>query len=276
MGTSSSYGGPKGNSPLLPPWAQPGLPQESGEDDQGGGEQAPQPGRTVPPPMVNFQGAKSRMTRFANSGGGRAGVRRVARGYVSARGGSRRASQAALGGRAGTGRLGAFLSDVVNRGAEAASRSLGLAGVVGRDAEVVFAEIANALASNGATLEDAAARRATDEALYSIYRRIELVGGDLAELDRLDEAAVREVLQDSVAGYIYHRWLQELGERIESNAISAKEATILEREVKDYVTEVVKLDLASVDVLRTDWEGSEGSRLIEDLYADAYALLGEE
>lgn len=273
MGTSSSYGGPRDTSRLLPPSARPGS-EESTSDRKG---QEPGAGSArASRGAGSFNGAKAQMTRFARSGGGRGGARGAGKSYVRARGGSRLAARAAVSGRAGTRRVGAFLADVVNRGVEAAGRALGLAGVVGRRAEVVFAEIANALASSGATLEDAAARRATDEALYAVYRRVEAAGGDLAALDVLDSEAVREAVENSVAGYVYHRWLQELGERIERNAITATAAAELEREVKDYVSEIVKLDLASVDVLGVDWQGEEGAAIVEALFADAYALLGDE
>ena len=94
MGTSSSYGGPTGNNPLLPDWAQPDnvnpMPNDAdpseGEDagevnDESTNDSNEEPATTDPatqsqPTPVNFRGAKSSMTRFVSGGGGSSGVGR--------------------------------------------------------------------------------------------------------------------------------------------------------------------------------------------------------
>ena len=289
MGTSSSYGGPTGNNPLLPDWAQdgdaapPSPPQESEEDGPDGdnGENATedqssnneQPSQAPVRNPVNFRGAKSSMTRFVSGGGGSGGVARVGRNYVGARGGSRRSAKAATSGRASTGRLGSFLSSVANRGISAAARELGLGNLAGRTASEVFAAIANRLAPSGSTLEEAAARRAVDDALFSLYKQYDLANADISSLDQMDTDAIRSAVESSVSAYIFHRWLQELGDRIEENAVSADQAVLLEREVRDYVTQTVQLDLKDVDVMTLDWDGPEGNRIVERIYQEAYGLL---
>jgi hypothetical protein len=137
----------------------------------------------------------------------------------------------------------------------------------------VFAELATRLAPSGATLEEAAARRAISDALFSLYERYDLENADLSRLDAMDGDAIRDALQVSVASYIYHRWLQELGDRIEENAIDADQAYRLEREVRDYVQLAVRLDLANVDVMNMDWDGQEGRQLMDRIYNEAYSLL---
>ncbi len=291
MGTSSSYGGPTGNNPLLPDWAQPDnvnpMPNDAdpseGEDagevnDESTNDSNEEPATTDPatqsqPTPVNFRGAKSSMTRFVSGGGGSSGVGRVARNYVGARGGSRRSAQAATSGRASTGRLGSFLSSVATRGVAAAARELGLGNLTGRSAAEVFAAIANRLAPSGATLEEAAARRAVDDALFALYNRYDLENADISSLDQMDGDGIRAALESSVSAYIYHRWLQELGDRIEENAVTSEQAVRLEREVRDYVEQTVRLDLREVDVLTLDWNGSEGRRIVERIFQEAYGLL---
>lgn len=284
MGTSSSYGGPTGNNPLLPPWAQPNSPPPLPP----GGVTPPVPVQPAPTqiptpptapasptaaPQFNFRRAKVAMTRFVTGGGGRQGVSRAAKAYVGARGGSRGSARAATAGRAATQNFGSFLSSVASRGAEAALRDLGLSSFAGKPAAQVLAEIANRLAPNGATLEEAAARRAMDDALFSLYERYDLEDGNLSRLEAMDASAIREAVQESICSYIFHRWLQELGDRIEQKAVSADQAVGLEREVRDYVRDAVKLDLSQVDVLTMDWKSPAGSGLVERVFQEAYSLL---
>ena len=145
--------------------------------------------------------------------------------------------------------------------------------LAGRSAIDVFAELASRLAPSGATLEEAAGRRAISDALCALYERYDLENADLSRLDAMDADAIRDALQVSVASYIYHRWLQELGDRIEENAIDPDQAYRLEREVRDFVQLAVQLDLAAVDVMTMNWDGPEGRELMDRIYKEAYSLL---
>jgi hypothetical protein len=89
----------------------------------------------------------------------------------------------------------------------------------------------------------------------------------------MDATSVREAIEASVASYIYHRWLQELGIRIEHNTITASQAVRLEQQVKEYVEETVKLDFRDIEVLTLDWHGAQAAQLVERIYMDAYSLL---
>jgi hypothetical protein len=86
---------------------------------------------------------------------------------------------------------------------------------------------------------------------------------------------VQNAVEEFVAGYIYKRWLQELGSRIENKAVSESEAIKLETEVKFYVRDSVKLELDSKDPLLIDWNGAEGEQIIDSLYEEAYSLIEE-
>lgn len=312
MGTSKPYGGPGDKIPLLPDWALPppdggdpvpeeeeegeSLPEpvDQAEEDEAGVEQeeddepnsVPSGDEPVaghadlagPPdtqsPGGSWKWAKAFLGRAASSGGGRAAFAKAARSYVRAHGGPRRAAQAATSGRSATARLGRFLADVSRRGLDAALDALDLATVVGRDAQTVFAAIANALAPNGASPEQAVAREAVGDVLEGLYERFALADGDLARLNSLSIDDVRQAVVDSVSSYIYHRWLQELGRQIEQKAISPAQAVRLERDVKQFVKDSTILDLKGEDVLAMDWDGEWGRAFVERIYADAYRLLG--
>ncbi len=79
-----------------------------------------------------------------------------------------------------------------------------------------------------------------------------------------------------VASYIYNRWLGDLGVKIEEKAISPQEAVRVERRMKDFIRDAVKLDLQRKDPLKIDWRGTEGKDLINRIYNDAYAVVGGE
>ena len=131
----------------------------------------------------------------------------------------------------------------------------------------------NAIAPPGATLEEAAARRAIDDALYTLCELLHLQDGDLSRLDSVDEATARIVVQESVSAYIYNRWLQEVGDRIERRAVSPDAAVRLEHQVRQFVAEAVHLDFGDVDVLRFDWASPRARALADRIYRDAYSLL---
>src|ERR1043165_5249531 len=128
MGTSSSSSGPTDTSPLLPPWADPlpamdnnlpadwslpggPVPQDSEANH------LPTPSVSVPSSVpatwTSAKGALSRLARGRSSSGSFAPSFRR---YVGAHGGGRNAAHTASSGRAVTGALGGFLSDVIRDG----------------------------------------------------------------------------------------------------------------------------------------------------------------
>lgn len=281
MGTSSSFGGMTGGNKLLPPWAQDSLPSppdqvgdgQPTEDTQGDNSSDEQGQENEQPQWVHMEswrGPKSLMRRYASNSGD---LRRTARSYVRAKGGAGAAARSAVAGKRATARLGGFLSDVVRFGFRQAVENLGLRNTVGQPVEVVFAAIAQVLAPPGATLEEHIARRATNDALAAVFDKYCANTSGLEQLDRMDEEAVRDAVKDCVQNYIYQRWLQELGDRIEKHAMTAEQAIRLERDVKAYVKEAVKLDLGKIDVLNIDWSGPQIRYTMDSIYADAYSML---
>jgi len=296
MGTSKSYGGPKDASGLLPAWAMGGdtgamdqgvdvgaandaAASERDGDDPGraaglGASQAqPTTGDLKSPADRPWASAKRQLGKAVQAGGTREAFRDAGHAYVRARGGSARASSGASAGRRASAALGGFLSGVATQGVRPALERLGLATLAGRDVREVFAAIANAIAPGGASLEEAVARRATAEVLQELYERYAVETNGIAKLDAMGIDDVRQALRSSIASYVYHRWLEELGAKIEEKSVSASQAERFERDMKAYVRDVVRLDLGKVDVLAIDWAGNAGARLMEELFAQAYAVL---
>lgn len=300
MGTSRTGDGPADRTPLLPSWALPGggppplLPEDLPSDDLGGDDSddgtppangadtAPggtdQPDVVTPPaqaPPSPWQAAKGRFTRSARAGGGRSHVAASGRAYVRAKGGSRAAATSATHGRTTAGRASAFLGTLLNQGLRAALESLGIREYVGRSADVVFAAIANAIAPPGATLEEAAARRAADEMLAKLYDEVIEAGGDLNALEAMSPTAITDAVRDVITAYVYERWLEQLGKSIEAGATTPAEAVRLEREVKQYVRDIVALDISDADVLAFGRDPDRTQQVMSRLFEEAYDLLGE-
>lgn len=304
MGTSKSHGGPTDTRQLLPAWAQTpeggvdaGVTQVPAGDTSAGATQTPaSPPGTVAPPQAGpdddpdettpapgavsptaepWRAAKGRLGRAALPGSGRTELRAAGGAYVRARGGGRVASASAKAGRQSTASLASFFSSVASGGVAETLAKEGLARFVGRDAKEIFAAITDLLAPPGATSEEAAARHATASVLEELFERFAVEDGGLQRLDAMSAEDVRLAVEASIANYIYCRWLGELGLRIETKAISYAQAERLERDMKEYVRDIVKVDLQSSDVLAVDWKGAAGARIIHDLYEQAYNVLGE-
>jgi len=294
MGTSKPNDGPGDKTPLLPEWAQGDedeLPfPEEGEyppDEDQPEEQPDAPLDESPPDEINpppnetptpldtakpWQQSKSGLTRFTRTGQ-RRDLANAGRGYVRARGGARRAAQTSSAGKSSTGRVIGFLSRVATEGIAGALESIGLRDILGQSVESVLAAIVNQLCPIGAGLDEAAARKAVDLTMLSIFEEYGVEADGLDRLDEMDAAAVEKTFQLLVSEYNFQRWMMELGKRVEEGAVSAKEALRLEELAKECIQEATELDLRGFDVLAVDWNSVEGQRIIDDIYAQAYMFL---
>jgi hypothetical protein len=310
MGTSSSFNGPGDTSHLLPSWAMeqpspllpPMVPLDLGNGVPAVAEvpvadpavpsapnaivvpssPTPQiplnpPTPSTPPrsPPAPWKTAKVRMGKVAAGGGQRRAIGRAARAYVRAKGGARQAASTARASRSATVTFGGFLSDAARRGFQEAMRGLGIAQVLNKDAETVFAAIVDAIAPDGARPEEAAARQGIVEALWQLYDQLSVQDGGWGRLEAMDNTAVNAALETAVVECVYSRWIQEVGIAFERKAATAQEAVRRQRDVKDYIRESVRLDFQGKNVLEINWQGDEGRTFVESKYIEAYAIFEE-
>ena len=292
MGTSKSYGGPADRLlPSLPaggdgpgdgpPPGPEGEPGDKGPEAPNGDppsdrptppdNPAPQPMR--PPVVRPWATAKGSLGRTVRANDRPRDYRSTARDYVRARGGPRRAAESATAGRSATSRFAGFLSSFSSGGAAAAARVLGLASLAGQSVDAVLAAVTNALAPEGATLEEAAARSAIAGTLAELYDKWGVEVGGLERLQAMTPDDIRAAVTESVAAYIFVRWSLELGLAIERKAVSAHDAAVMEGEMRQYIRNTLRLDLSTTDVLSVDWNGDAGGRIIAKVFQDAYALI---
>lgn len=213
MGTSSSYGGPAGGTPLVPTWLEPagGGAPSPGEGDVAapGALVDPLLARPIPKPAsaTRFQAARGNFTRFAGSGGrDRTSLRRAIAGYVSKASGGTRQAARRMGSSvtAGANLLG-FLSDVRARGAREALRALNLEGLAGRPVEEIFLGLADYVAPASGTVDEGIARGAFIETIA------ELAGLGLTDLDALTADQMQTVFEMYAAHTIEARICNDIG-----------------------------------------------------------------
>lgn len=251
-------------------------------DDGNGQDAAPEgeapggpPARAERVPQL-WRSAKAQLGRAVSGRTGRKGYAKAGRAYVKALGGAKRAATTSRSARAATGALGRFLSDVRNRGFPGALERLGLGSVVGRDSNVVFAAVLNAICPEGSSREEVATREAVSETLSALFGEFvakDPTGAGLVEAMTAD--AIKEAIEASIVAAAFNRWLGDLSRRLEEKAVSAAEAVRLERDIRQYMEDTVHLDLTAVDPLAMNWEANAPT-LIDGLYEDAYRMLEGE
>jgi hypothetical protein len=148
--------------------------------------------------------------------------------------------------------------------------------VVGRDSNVVFAAVLNAICPAGSSREEVATREAVSETLSELFGEFvanDPTGAGLVEAMTAD--AIKESLEASIVAAAFNRWLGDLSRRLEEKAVTAAEAVRLERDIRQYMEDTVRLDLSAVDPLTMNWEANAPT-IIDGLYEDAYRMLGGE
>lgn len=290
MGTSSSYGGPKDTSHLIPSWARQssgdidsnstdtGIPPDDRQADQNipananSNDQNVQVQNYESRPQEKWKNAKNVMSRYAGSGQG--SLIGVGRAYIRAKGGARKAAQSVISGKSTARNLAKFFTTTARSDISQGLYSIGLGHLIGKDVDTVFSGLIDTLSDNGENFDENIARQAIEDAITSFYEQCS-ESQNFESLEHLTEEQLKRAIEVFVSGYIYKRWLQELGNCIERKAVSEIEAIKLEVEVKIYVRDLVNLELNSRSIFSIDWNGDEGRQIIDSLYEDAYSLIEE-
>lgn len=269
----------KDKNPLLPEWSLSDISNEKEPSSE------PAENKTEPSENQQQKQPQSMSWRAANTSLGKIASGSVNRGeyfpkagrsYTRARGGSRAAASSSTSARASSAKIGSFLSGIGSRGINQTLRDIGLSHVVGQNVERVMAAILDFIAPDTATREDSIIRESVCNTLEYLYEKYDLSDGDITNLDRMNAPDIKEAFENAISSYIYNRWLAELGIAIEKKSISPNEAVSLEREMKTYVYDSVKIDLQEIDILNFNWQSNLGERFIEQKFQEAYDLIEGE
>ncbi|APS38607.1 Qat anti-phage system associated protein QatB [Salegentibacter sp. T436] len=277
MGTSKSGSGVPGSSPLLPDWAPPASPpppEEEQQDTPDDTNEEEAQDRPTYESTADFQSVKSNFTKYVNKPS-RSTFKTAIRSYIGKTGGVKKSTiSAAAGIRTGRGYI-SFLNNLGSQGLSETLSQLGLTSHIGKSSEEVLAIIADKIAPVGSTNDEAIARAAVLIATEKLYGRLEEDGQDLATLDTLNEAHIKEVVIEYVSAYIFKKWVYEAGMALEKNKLSENKAIELEHQMKDLIKQEVKGGIEKANLKNFNLAQESGRDLVLEIFELAYTTLEE-
>ena len=269
MGTSSSYGGPKGKNPLLP----------NDFDDNGNDNENPlknsknnedeQP-KNINPNTELWKTVKTLTSKLVK--GTIKNNRTVLSKYVKAHGGAKKTASTAKAGKATTKNLGGFLTGITQQGIKDTFQQLRI-DYENKSVEEVLSETVNQLAPSGNTKEEVIARNAILDVLENLYEDIEKNDGDLTILEKLNDEKFNNLMRKYISSYIFHRFLSDLESRFEKNAKSTESALQIENDIKEYISGVVDNKLKGQNLATYDYSSDKIQGVIENIYFDCYEII---
>lgn len=266
MGTSSSYGGPQGKSPLLPKdFDENDYPNEESNMQ----EEAQEEGK---PNLKTdlWKRAKTQASKFVSGTSGNIGL--TLSGYVKAHGGGRKAASTAFSGKSTSVGLGAFLSSTSAQGIKNTLVSYDIE-YEGRGAEEVLSDLVNKIGPSPNTKEDSVARNALLDAIDILYEDVEEQNDDLEALNNLDKNRFNKIMNVYISSYIYQRFLSELESRFEEYASSAGTALAKEEEIREYISGIVDNKLQNRNFSELDYSSNSILVTINEIFTDCYDVI---
>ncbi len=294
MGTSSSGGGAKGRTPLLPSWATGSagtprrMPDDSDNKDDGNendslsgpdekeesGKKPDKEAKSPKPELTSdWTPAKSSFTRFVTGGGGAQAFRKAANSYVRSIGGSAKATRSAAKGISIGGGYIEFVGSIRRDGLQLTLEEYGLTDCLGKSTEEALAKVAQKIAPSGTTNDEILARAAVMAAMEALYVKLEEKGEGIEVITQVSEESLKDSVMEYVSAFIFRKWVYELGLALERNELSERQAIELEGQVKNLVRDEVKSALRSQNILRLDFQKGNGRRVIENIFSLAYSTL---
>jgi len=302
MGTSNSFGGAGGGTPLVPSWIQDGGaaagagaaggPQAPGGGDgdgdaAGGGPQtpagsapapppdgapaapAPRPAMPVAGPSARFTAARAAFSKFAGSGGGdRRNLGRAVSQYVSkASGGAGRAAQRMGSSQRVSAGLVNFLNTASTAGVQEALRSLNLSSLAGRPVEEVFAGLADYICPEGGGIDEGIARDAFIETIA------DLAGAGITDIDGLSAGQIQTVFELYASHAIEARLCNDIGIKAVILPSDVRAAESVQAQLHDFIQRGVSdaVTRSGVDIQALTPDGV--TRLVGDVYRSAFEIL---
>lgn len=289
MGTSTPYGGPRGNNPLVPTWqdnlppANSPPPTKPPEQDKNSPKIPPKTFETSPldktplPPTQadRFRSPRNNFSRFAKSGGSdRSSLGRAVSGYVSTSSGNARTAARRMGAsrRTAAGVIG-FLTDVQKNGAQQALNALNLQSLSGKPIEEIFLKLADFVCPHPQSIDESIARSAFIETIADIAE------SGITNLDNLTTDQIQTVLELYATHAIEARLCNDIG----TKAVSFPTDTNAAQRVQDQLFDFIRRAVAdALTAARSELEALTPSKalvFVDSVYVSAFEILhtlGEE
>lgn len=289
MGTSNSYNGAGGGTPLVPSWLGGGdaLPAAGGGDgtpadgasgaggDQGGPDDGGPPLAPSPRPTPQagdgdrFRNARSNFSRFVGSGGSdHRSLGRAVSNYVSrSAGGSANASRRMGSSRSAGASLVSFLNNAATNGVREALRTLNLERLAGQPIEEVFAGLADYICPEGGSIDEGIARDAFVETIA------DLAEAGITDIDALTPAQMQTIFELYATHTIEARLCNDIGTRVVTLPADAQAAAQIQAQLRDFiqrgVSDAVNASGVSIQALSQD----AVSGFVNGIYQAAFEIL---
>jgi len=210
-------------------------------------------------------------TDYAKSGGANLAERVLAR-FGAALGGAAAATAASTATIGSTQRLADVVSGLGSeQGLEGALERAGLGHLVGQSRWDVLGALIEEVTGAGAGLEDAAITAAACRVFEELFPDQDS-WEELAAV-RLGEEEVVAIIERFVAECVFGRIAQAVDARLAAHDPHDRERR--NRELREFVAQLVSLSLDGRSAIDIDWRGSEGRALTERLVGDVFAHLEE-
>lgn len=282
MGTSSSYGGPKGSTPLVPSWLggenlppEPaGQPEQDSEPDVLSPDQAP---TGVPPDLENppfMQPDRYRQSRrsfnsfLKANGGGSGALGKAVSSYISkSSGGPRRAAQKIGSSKATTVGLVNFLNSVRNDGLEATLKNLNLGSLLGQSIEDVFTGLIEFVCPDGGSIDEGVARNAFIETIADLAQE------GITDLDTLTSEQMVLVVELYATHAIVARLCNDIGTKISIAPANLPQVERAQDQLQDFIRRGVSDALESMDAAVTNLTAIDTAKFVDEIYIEAFTML---
>lgn len=283
MGTSTSYGGPKPGTPLLPSWADtqcpesplPGEPSgtspESPSSDHS--PQTPTIPETPAPSSIpvlpqRFRNARNNFSRFASSkGSDRKSLGRALGTYIrSGAGGSKIAARRMWASQIAAVKLVNVLNDIRSSGADAVLKKISFPQLAGKQPREILVALTDIICPPETTIDAAIARESFIETIIYLPE---------VDLNNLTEEQIKIITIQFISRTIVTRIVNDIGHKIDEN-VSAERANFLMQSLNDFVYGAVKDKISQLLKISSNLNQKEVVSSISNVYEVAYSLIEEE
>ena len=284
MGTSASYGGPKGTNPLIPSWVDTPLPGEAAAPAGDDGKQPPDGGEDAydgeldrpPAPALDpnrLKPLRAAIRISARSGGSEIrAMRAAARHFVSKSmgGASRGAQRMGVARRAG-GRLVQAFSALAAGGVSQLARVLRLGSLAGLSTSQVWDRLAEFVCSDGGSIDEAIVKAAFCQTLKQ-----EMDNGMTDLLDANSEQ-LASFFERFIGECVIERLSQEGGSLLEQNGVSAAAAFAHMQTLRSLVSVFIaqRLGARAGHGLPVKYDSRRIDVIVAGTLRDAIAAVGE-
>lgn len=287
VGTSSSFKGQSGDTPLIPSWLNDNdlLYKGTGGEPNANTEPQSVPNNGPPDPMqslpqtnipipaiadrLRFTAARNNFSRYIKSGGNnRRSLGRAVSHYIGASLGGPRTAAIRLGSaRVASSRLVSFLADAVNRGTDAALKALNLDALVGLPIQEILVGLSDYICPDGGTIDEGIAREAFIETI------VELSEEGITNLDELTGEQIQIVFELYAAHAIEIRLYNDIGTNSIKLPHDDLEIERIQAQLNDFIRRGVSDALSANQIPTATLTPDRMLQFVDEIYNQSYEIL---